>query len=143
MNTVSFIGRLGKTPELRHSSSGKAFCTLSVAVDRAGNRPQESGWFPVLCWTRLAENVVQYLSKGSRVAVTGRLQQRTWQTDSGDNRSSIEIVAYSVDFLDPKGSQGESRPADSAGGSEPQEAAGDSSPPVSNDDQEQDDPFGD
>ena len=109
MNQVTIIGRLGKNPELRSTTNGTPVCTLSIAVDNAGNEKGEAGWFDVVCWGKLAESVCQYLHKGSRVAVSGRLQQRKWKTDGGDNRSVVEVVAFAVDFLDPK-PQGQDTP---------------------------------
>jgi len=108
MNHVSIIGNLGKDPELRYSSSGTAVATLSIAVNeritRNGERQEHTSWFQVVCWARLAENVAQYLQKGSRVAVEGSLRQRTYETGEGQRRSVVEIAARTIDFLDNRSS---------------------------------------
>jgi len=114
MNQVALIGRLGRDPELKSTSSGTPVCTISIAVDGAGKDQDEAGWFNVTCWKKLAESVSQYMRKGSKVGVTGRLQQRTWETDGGDNRSVVEVVAFNVDFLDPRQPQAETQTTDSS-----------------------------
>lgn len=103
MNHVSIIGRLGQEPEVRYTPSGKPVCRISVAVnERLNGGDERTQWIPVICWNGLAEAVGQYLQKGSRVAITGRLASRTFETDDGTTKKVIEVVANSVDFLDPK-----------------------------------------
>jgi single-strand DNA-binding protein len=97
MNSVNIIGRLGQDPELKYTESGTAVTNLSVAVDGRGEN--ETHWITVVVWDQQAENVVQYLGAGERVGISGRLQQRSWTTQDGENRSKLEVVAYHVDFL--------------------------------------------
>jgi single-strand DNA-binding protein len=102
MNQVSIIGRLGQDPELRYTPSGKAVARMSVAVNDRYGENERTYWFPVICWNGLGETVSQYLHKGSKVAVSGRLTTRSYERDDGEARTITEIVASSVDFLDPK-----------------------------------------
>ncbi|MBW1928861.1 MAG: single-stranded DNA-binding protein [Deltaproteobacteria bacterium] len=101
MNQVSIIGRLGQDPELRYTPSGKAVSRMSVAVNERYGENERVYWFPVICWNGLGETVSQYLHKGSKVAVSGRLTTRSYETEDG-NRTITEIIANSVDFLDPR-----------------------------------------
>ena len=104
MNQVNIIGRLGADPELKYTPSGKAVSRMSVAVNDGFGENQRTYWFPVICWNGLAETVSQYLHKGSRAAVSGRLTTRSYEKDNS-NITVTEIVANSVDFLDPKQDQ--------------------------------------
>jgi len=111
MNNVSIIGRLGADPELRHTPKGTPVAKMSVAVNDRYGENERTYWFPVICWNGLAETVNQYLHKGSRVAVSGRLTNRSYETDDG-KRTITEIVAASVEFLDPKPRAETSSPAE-------------------------------
>ena len=88
---VSFAGNLTDDPELRHTESGIARAMLRVAV--SGRREQEPSFFTVIVWRDQAEHAAQSLSKGSRVVVIGRLQQRSWTAADGSARSVVEVVA--------------------------------------------------
>ena len=101
MNQVSIIGRLGADVELRYTQSGKAVSRMSVAVNERYGDNERVYWFPVICWNGLAETVSNYLHKGSKTAIAGRLTTRSFENDDG-NKTVTEIVAHSVDFLDPK-----------------------------------------
>ena len=101
MKQVSIIGRLRQDPELRYTPSGKAVARMSVAVNERYGENERAYWFPVICWNGLAEVVSQYLQKGSKVAVSGRLTTRSYERE-GETRTLTEIIANSVDFLDPK-----------------------------------------
>ncbi|MHB8191084.1 MAG: single-stranded DNA-binding protein [Ferrimicrobium sp.] len=98
-NTVTLIGNLTKEPELRFTSQGLAQATFSIAVNRRRMNQQTQDWeestsfFEVVCWRELAENVAESLDKGSRAIVTGRLEQRSWETPDGDKRSRVQVVA--------------------------------------------------
>ncbi|RLA96355.1 MAG: single-stranded DNA-binding protein, partial [Deltaproteobacteria bacterium] len=81
MNQVSIIGRLGQDPELRYTPSGKAVARMSVAVNERYGENEKTYWFPVICWNGLGETVSQYLHKGSKVAVSGRLTTRSYERD--------------------------------------------------------------
>jgi single-strand DNA-binding protein len=102
-NTVTIVGNLTRDPELRFISSGAATANLSIAVNRKWMNKQTSQWeeqvsfFDVVCWRELAENVSESLTKGTRVTVTGRLEQRSWEDPKdGAKRSKVEIVADEV-----------------------------------------------
>jgi single-strand DNA-binding protein len=89
--SVSFAGNLTDDPEVRHTESGITRAVFRVAV--SGRREQEASFFTVVVWRDQAEHAGQSLSKGSRVVVVGRLQQRAWTAEDGTVRSVIEIVA--------------------------------------------------
>jgi single-strand DNA-binding protein len=101
-NHVSIVGNITRDPELRFTPSGQATATFGVAVNRRWQNRQNQEWeestsfFDVVCWGQLAENAAQSLSKGSRVLVTGRLDQRSWETSERERRSKIEITADEV-----------------------------------------------
>jgi single-strand DNA-binding protein len=101
-NNVSITGNLTRDPELRFTPSGQANTTFGVAVNRRWQNRQTQEWeeatsyFDVVCWQQLAENVAQSLSKGARVVVTGRLDQRSWENQEGERRSKVEITADEV-----------------------------------------------
>ena len=88
---VSFAGNLTDNPELRHTEGGIARAVFRVAV--SGRREQEPSFFTVLVWRDQAEHAAHSLSKGSRVVVVGRLQQRAWTAEDGSARSMVEVVA--------------------------------------------------
>jgi single-strand DNA-binding protein len=89
--TVSFAGNLTDDPEIRYTESGIARATFRVAL--SGRREQEASFFTVIVWRDQAEHAAQSLSKGSRVVVLGRLQQRSWTAEYGSARSVVEVVA--------------------------------------------------
>ena len=88
---MSFAGNVTDDPELRHTKAGIARAMFRVAV--SGRREQEASFFTVVVWRDQAEHVAESLSKGSRVVVVGRLQQRSWTAEDGSARSTVEIVA--------------------------------------------------
>jgi single-strand DNA-binding protein len=89
--SVSFAGNLTDDPEVRYIESGVARAVLRVAV--SGRREQEASFFTVIVWRDQAEHAAQSLSRGSRVVVVGRLQQRSWTAEDGSPRSVVEVVA--------------------------------------------------
>jgi single-strand DNA-binding protein len=101
---VIIIGNLGKDPELRYTPAGKPVTTFNVAVNRSaagadGERRDETEWFQVVTFSKLAERCDQQLTKGQRVYVEGKLQTRTWQGPDGQPRKILEVVATEVIFL--------------------------------------------
>ena len=104
INHVTLLGRVGTDPELRSTKSGTAVVQLRLATDRysKSNETTETDWHSVVVWDKTAEAVARYVAKGDRVHVTGRLQQHSWQTDSGDRRSKVEVHASEVIFLDSR-----------------------------------------
>jgi single-strand DNA-binding protein len=99
---VTIVGNLTRDPELRFTPSGAPVTTFGVAVNRRWQNRDNQQWeestsfFNVTCWRDLAQNVSESLEKGSRVLVSGRLDQRSWETQDGDKRSVVEIVADEV-----------------------------------------------
>ena len=110
MNKVILIGNLTRDPELTETASGAAVCRFSIAVSRDyagadGNR--ETDFFNITVWNKQAENCGKYLKKGNKVAVVARLQNRSYEDKDGVKRYVTDIIASEVEFLTPKGSQGE------------------------------------
>ena len=101
-NNITIVGNCTRDPELRFTASGQANASFGVAVNRRWQNRQTNEWeeavsfFDVVCWRQLAENVAESITKGSRVIVTGRLDQRSWETQDGDKRSKVEIVADEI-----------------------------------------------
>jgi single-strand DNA-binding protein len=119
VNVVVLIGNLTKDPELRHTQGGVAVCDLRVAVNGSekiqGEWTERADFFDVTVWGNQAEACAQYLSKGSKVGVDGKLRYEEWEDrDSGAKRSRVKVVAGNVQFLSGAGSgDGQSsRPAD-------------------------------
>ena len=103
INQVILMGRLTRDPETRTTPSGKTVTSFSVAVDRQGQDDQ-ADFFDVTAWEKTGELVQQYLSKGRRVLIQGRLRQDSWDDkDTGKKRSKVEVVASDVTFLDGPG----------------------------------------
>lgn len=101
-NTVELVGNITRDPELRFTPSGAAVANFGLAVNRRWQNKQTNEWeeqvsfFDIVCWRELAENVSESLTKGTRIMVTGRLDQRSWETDNGDKRSKVEVVADEI-----------------------------------------------
>ena len=96
-NTVTIVGNVTRDPELRFTPSGAPVCNFGVAWNRKGQNDEEIvSFFDVTCWSGLAENVAESISKGDRVVVYGRLDQRSWESQEGERRSKVEIVADDV-----------------------------------------------
>ena len=115
INQVILMGRLTRDPEMRTTPSGKNVTSFSLAVDRAG-QDDSADFFDITAWEKLGELVNQYLSKGRRCLVQGRLTYRQWEQE-GQKRSKVEVVATDVTFLDgPSGDSGSSN-SNNGGGS--------------------------
>lgn len=104
LNRIFLIGNLTRDPELRYIPSGTAVTTFTIAANRAytnqaGEKKEDTCFVRVIVWARRAEVCGEFLSKGSLVFVEGRLQSRSWQDQSGQKRSTIEVVANNVQFL--------------------------------------------
>ena len=111
LNKVLLIGNLTRDPELRYIPSGSAVATFTVAVnrvykDQAGEKKEQVSFIRVVVWGRRAEVCGEYLSKGSPVFVEGRLQSRDWETQDGQKRSTVEVVADNIQFLRGAAKQG-------------------------------------
>ncbi len=98
-NTVTVVGNVTRDPELRFTAGGQAIATFGLAVNRRWQNRQtqafeeSTSFFDIVCWGDFGTNVSESLSKGDRVLVTGRLEQRSWETQDGEKRSKIEIIA--------------------------------------------------
>lgn len=112
-NRVILAGNLTRNPELRYIPSGQAVTNFTVAINRnyttqSGERREETSFIPIVVWGKQGETCNQYLTKGRAVLVEGRLQQHSWETQEGQKRSTIEVVADRVVFLGgAKPSEGE------------------------------------
>lgn len=101
-NTVELVGNLTRDPELRFTPNGAAVASFGLAVNRRWRNQQTNDWeeqtsfFDIVCWRELAENVSESLTRGTRIMVTGRLEQRSWETQEGEKRSKVEVIADEV-----------------------------------------------
>jgi len=108
VNRVVLVGRLVRDPELRKTNSDKSVASFTVAVDnrmKAADGQKSASFIPVTVWNEQANNVCKYCRKGSLVGVDGRLQQRNYEKKDGGKASVLEVIADSVQFLEPKGSK--------------------------------------
>jgi len=108
LNRVTLIGRLTRDPELRHLRSGDAVASLRIAVngrarDESGQWVDKPNFFDVSVFGRQAETVANYMAKGRRIGIDGRLQWREWEAQDGTKRQSVEVIANDVFFLDNRG----------------------------------------
>jgi single-strand DNA-binding protein len=109
LNQVTLMGNLTRDPELRQTPNGQSVCSFSLALNRSykdsSDQWQEAtDYVDCVAWANLAERVAQYLAKGRRVLVQGRLQSRNWEQD-GQKRSKVEVLANDVTFLDGRGGE--------------------------------------
>ena len=110
LNIVAVTGRLAADPELHSTGNGTDVTTLRIAVGRMkrqGEQRADADFVDVVVWGEQAKHAGRYLAKGRRVAIKGRLQQRTWTTPEGANRSRLQVVADQVQFLDYKDRAGD------------------------------------
>lgn len=120
LNKVMIIGRLGVDPEMRYTPSGSPVTSFRVAVGRQwrdgnGESREETEWFSVVAWNKLAEICNQYLTKGTRVYIEGRLQTRSWEdTQSGQTRYKTEVIANDMIILDSREGRPGRDPGDDA-----------------------------
>ena len=108
MNKIMLIGNLGRDPEMSYTTSGKAVTRFSLAVSRntktpTGERHEETEWFNIIFFDRLAEVVNQYLKKGNKLYVEGRLQVRKYTDKTGVERTAVEVIGSDMEMLTPKG----------------------------------------
>jgi len=119
MNHIILIGRLTKDPELRYTPQGVAVANFDLAVDRPttnANGERETDFIRIVAWQKTAENCANYLKKGRLVAVEGRLQIRSYETQDGQKRRVAEVVASYVQFLERANQDGGQASATSSGG---------------------------
>src|SRR5919202_2065582 len=136
LNKVLLIGNLGRDPEMKYTPQGTPITTFSMAVSRSRKTPDgewkdETEWFRIVAWQKLAETCNEYLRKGSKVYIEGRLQTREWQGQDGQPRQTVEVVANEMMMLDSRqtgpggpggggGYYGDERPAPVRGGASPE-----------------------
>jgi single-strand DNA-binding protein len=108
LNKIMLIGNLGRDPDMNYTSSGKALTKFSLAVSRrmkdpeTGDNREETTWFTVIAWERLAETCSQYLHKGSKAFIEGRMTSRKYTNKDGIEATAWEVVASNIELLDPK-----------------------------------------
>ena len=153
INKVILIGNLGADPEVRYMPSGGAIANLRLATTdswrdkQTGEQQDRTEWHRVVCFGRLGEIAGEYLKKGAKIYIEGRLQTRKWQDQNGQDRYSTEIVANDMQMLDSRGGGGMGAPADNFGGSssggssQPRSTGGASSTAAGFDDFDDDIPF--
>ncbi|MDD3814477.1 MAG: single-stranded DNA-binding protein [Desulfocapsaceae bacterium] len=112
LNKVMLIGNLGKDPEIRYTQSGTAVATFNVATterwkDKDGQMQETTEWHRIVAWAKLAETCGEYLHKGSKVYIEGKLQTRKWQDQNGNDKFTTEIVAREMKMLSPRGGAGD------------------------------------
>jgi len=110
LNQVFLMGNLTRDPELRQTPTGQSVTSFSLALNRSykdssGEWQEATDYIDIVCWGPLAERVSQYLSKGRRCLVQGRMQSRSWEQE-GQKRSKVEVLASDVTFLDSRGAGG-------------------------------------
>ena len=140
-NSVTLVGNITRDPELRFTPAGAANATFGLAVNRRWQNRQTNEWeervsfFNVVVWREMAENAAESLSKGMRVVVTGRLEQRSWETPEGEKRTVVEVAADeigpSLRWASASVTRNERRSGDGGGGSD---GGGGGSRPAANED---------
>jgi len=107
MNNINIIGRIGKEIELKYLQSGNAVASFSIAVDQSyvkdGQKVEKTSWFDISCFGKTAENVNKFFRKGSRIGISGELEQQQWKSQDGENRSRVIIKMQNFTFIDSKG----------------------------------------
>lgn len=108
VNKVILIGRLGKDPDIRYTPGGSAVANFNIATDRSykdknGEWQNETEWHRVVAWTYNAEKAKEYLKKGHRVYVEGRLQTRSWEDQNGQKKYTTEVVVQNMELLESRG----------------------------------------
>ena len=101
LNLVAVMGRLARDPEMRQTATGKNVVSFSIACDRGrkdANGQSQTDWLNVVAWDKTAEFICRYFQKGQLIVIDGRLQSRSYQDKSGQNRTATEIVAQNVNF---------------------------------------------
>lgn len=112
LNMVFLMGNLTRDPELRYTPNGQAVTSITVATNRqwtdqgSGEKKEAAEFTDIVIWGKMAENVANYLKKGRRVHVIGRLQTRSWEAQDGSKRNKTEVIATDITFLDRAGASG-------------------------------------
>jgi single-strand DNA-binding protein len=110
MNKIILIGNLGRDPEMSYTPSGKAVTKFTLAVTRRYGKSEsgerETDWFSITAWNQLAETCNNFLKKGQKVYVEGRIEPRNYQDRNGATRTSLDVIINEMEMLTPKGQQG-------------------------------------
>ena len=130
MNKITLIGNLGKDPEMNYTPGGVAVTKFSLAVNRVtksstGEKEKETDWFNIVAWRQLAEICNNYLHKGDKVYIDGRLQQRKYTDKNGVERTAIDVIASDMEMLSPKPAQSGSSSDFLAGNADDSDPLGD------------------
>lgn len=136
MNRVVLVGRLTKDPELRYTPNGVAVANFTLAVNRTFTNQQgerEADFIRITVWRRQAENVANYLQKGSMAGVDGRIQTRNYENNEGRRVFVTDVVAENVQFLEPKGSANPASQGTDGGGDNNQNSSRYSDDPFAGD----------
>ncbi len=123
VNKAILVGRLGRDPETRYTSSGQAVCNFTLATDetfrdRSGERQKHTEWHRIVLWGKLAEIAQQYLKKGTMVYIEGRIRSRQWDDRTGNKRTTVEIIANVMRMLSTRAESTAAAAAAPAGSSE-------------------------
>ena len=134
MNKILINGNLGSDPEMRYTPNGNPVTSFTVATNRRykasdGENREETEWFRISAWNRLAETCNQYLQRGSKVYVEGRLSSRTYVGNDGETRVSLDVNASEVRFIDSRGANASPSGGFSEGGSIPDSTGSSSTSP--------------
>jgi single-strand DNA-binding protein len=128
-NKVILLGNLTRDPEVRYTPNGTAVASFAIAVNRRYKQGDETkdevSYIDIVVFGKTAENCGQYLNKGDAILVDGRLQQRRWETEDGQKRSKVEVVAQTVNFMPKRSGQAPPRTGDSPAEPMPEPPAGD------------------
>jgi single-strand DNA-binding protein len=121
LNKIMLIGNAGRDAEMRYTGQGTPVTSFTLAVNRRftaqGERQEETEWFEIVCWNKLAETANQYVQKGKQVYVEGRIRARRWQGQDGQQRTSLEVTANELVLLGSAGGAGGSLPPGDFSGS--------------------------
>ena len=135
-NKIFIVGNLGRDPELRYTAQGTPVCSFSMATnerrkDKNGEMQDQTTWFRITLWNRLAETASQYLQKGKQVYIEGRLRVEEYVDRDGKPRHSLEVFATDMQFI---GSRGDDAPHERAASAGASPSPGDSQPDLSDED---------
>jgi single-strand DNA-binding protein len=124
LNKVMLIGRVGADPELKYTPSNAAVVNFSLATnyvwkDQAGNQQEKTEWHRIVAWRKLAEIIGEYVKKGSRIYIEGRLETRTWEDQNKNKRYTTEIIADTMEFLSDRREGSGASSGYSSGSTEP------------------------
>ena len=130
LNKAIIIGNLGADPDIRHTQSGTQVASFNVATterwkDKSGQNQESTEWHRIVAWQRLAEICGEYLHKGSRVYIEGKIQTRKWEDQNGNDRYTTEIIAREMKMLDKRESSGGDQQYDEQGRPPVQDTGGD------------------